>query len=107
MSATWGNSDNIYSLGVLQPVTRGGHPPVLLDDLGGAGEDRGWHGEAEGLGSLEIDHQLERGRLLDRQIGRLSPFQGSPRVTTGLAPDRDFANSIADQPAGLAKPRNQ
>jgi hypothetical protein len=29
------------------------------------------HREAERLGGLEIDHQLELGRLLDRQIGRL------------------------------------
>src|SRR6516165_9216789 len=37
-----------------------------FDDLVGAGEDRWWHGEAQCRGSLQIDHQLECGRLLDR-----------------------------------------
>ena len=31
------------------------------------------HGETEGLGSLEIDDEIEFGRLLDRNIGRLRP----------------------------------
>ena len=32
-------------------------------------------GEADLLGSLEIDHQLEFSGLLDRQIGGLAPFK--------------------------------
>jgi hypothetical protein len=43
----------------------------LFDHLVGAGEQRRRHGEAEGLGSFEVNHQLEFGRLLDRQIGGL------------------------------------
>ena len=31
------------------------------------------HGEAERLGSLEIDDEIEFGRLLDRDIARLCP----------------------------------
>ena len=38
-------------------------------------EQRGRHGEAECFGCLEIDHQLEFGRLLNRQIGRLGAFE--------------------------------
>src|SRR5712691_7046624 len=37
-----------------------------FDDLVGTGEDRWWDGEAEGLGDIEIDDQLECGRLLHR-----------------------------------------
>jgi hypothetical protein len=44
---------------------------MLFDHLISAGEDRGRDREAEGLGGLEIDHQLEGGRLLDRQISGL------------------------------------
>jgi hypothetical protein len=49
--------------------------PPSFDDLVGAGEDRLRHSEAEGLGGLQIDHQLERGRLLYGQIGRLLALQ--------------------------------
>jgi hypothetical protein len=47
---------------------------LSLDDLVGAGEDRWRNGEAERLGGVEIDDQLEVGRLLDRQIGGLGAF---------------------------------
>jgi hypothetical protein len=30
--------------------------------------------QAKGLGGFEVDDQLEHGRLLDRQIGRLCPL---------------------------------
>ena len=46
------------------------HGP-LFDHLVGAGEERRWNGEAEGLGGLEVDRQLEFGWLLHWQIGRL------------------------------------
>ena len=47
----------------------------LFDHLVGAGEQRWGHFEAERLGSLQIDHQLEIGRLLDRQVGRLGALE--------------------------------
>jgi hypothetical protein len=43
----------------------------LVDHLVGAGEQRLWHDQAERLRRFEIDHQLELGRPLDRQIGRV------------------------------------
>ena len=45
-----------------------------FDDL--VGEDRWWHGEAKRIRGREIDDQLERGRLLDRQIGRIGALEG-------------------------------
>ena len=52
--------------------------PASLDDLVGAGEDRWRHGEAERLRGLEVDHQLEFRRLLDRQIGWLGAVEDLP-----------------------------
>ena len=41
-----------------------------LDHLVGCSEEQWRHGEAKRLGVLEIDDQLEDGRLLDGKIGR-------------------------------------
>ena len=44
----------------------------------GARKQRRRYGEAERPGGLEIDHELEFGRLLDRQIGRLVTPENLP-----------------------------
>jgi hypothetical protein len=46
----------------------------LFDQFVGAAEQRHWNSEAERLGSLKVDDQLEFGRSLNRQIGRLVAF---------------------------------
>ena len=46
-----------------------------FDDLVGAMEDRLWECQAERLGGLQIDDQLERRRLLDWQIGGLGALE--------------------------------
>ena len=72
---------------------------LLFDDLVGPGEDRRRHNQAERLGGLQIDHQLECGRLLHRQIGRLGAVEDLPGVSGELAVDSGEAGSIADQAA--------
>src|SRR4051794_13870540 len=58
-------------------------PDASFYDLIGAGEERLRHGEAERLRSLQVDHQLELGRLLDRQILRLRALQQLGNLTGG------------------------
>ena len=55
---------------VQQDCSREG-PPNLLNDLVGAGEQRGRYIESERDGSRQIDDEIELGRLLDRDFGGL------------------------------------
>ena len=48
-------------------------------------EQRWRDGEPERLSSLEIDHQLELGRLLDWQVGRLCPPQNHIDIIGGAS----------------------
>src|SRR4051812_24893925 len=81
---------------------RGGASPIArgsFDDLVGAGEERLRHGEAERLRGLEVDYQLEFGRLLDRQIGRPLGVEDLSYVAAELVKRAAEARSIADQAA--------
>src|SRR5712672_1958701 len=71
-----------------------------FDHLVGAGEQRGWHSEAEGLGGRQIDHELELGRLLDRQIGRLGALENFSGVLASLAICSANVGSVAHQTTG-------
>ncbi len=64
------------------------------------GKDRGRDSQAERLGGAEIDDQLERRRLLDRQIGRLGALEDPSGVNAGLAKYSGEARSIGDKAAG-------
>ena len=46
----------------------------------GAGEQRKRDGKAKRLGGLHVDDQLELGRRLHRQFGRLLPFENSSDI---------------------------
>jgi hypothetical protein len=48
---------------------------ALLEDLGGLEQHVVGDGEAEGLGGLEVDDELELAGLLDRKISRLGAFE--------------------------------
>jgi hypothetical protein len=54
----------------------------LFDHLVGASEQGERHGDAE---RLQVDNQLDLGRLLHGQVGRLFAFQDAARVDAGKA----------------------
>jgi len=86
------------------PLPRGrptpGDPADSFDHLVGAREERLWHGEAERLGGLEIDDQLDPGALVDRQIGGFLTLEDPSGVNADLVKGSREARSIADQAAG-------
>ena len=59
-----------------------------FDHLVGAGEQRCWYVQAERLGGLEIDHQLELGGSLDRQFAGVGARQNASDIAGGLRVDR-------------------
>jgi hypothetical protein len=56
----------------------------LFDHLVGAGEQRWRHVEAERLGTLEVDNELEFSRLLNRQITRFLAFEDAADISADL-----------------------
>ena len=81
-----------------------------FDHLVGAGKQRRWDVDAERLGGLEINHQFEFGRQLDRQIGRFLAFEdainvtGRATVTSPLTRSNDrIGEPITPEPIDWAK----
>jgi hypothetical protein len=71
----------------------------LFDHLVGARDQRRRHVEAERPGGLEVDNQLELGRLHDRQFRRSRPFENSASTATGETPRVRDAGTVTDQAA--------
>src|SRR6267142_1754837 len=71
-----------------------------FDDLVGAGEDRWRDREAERLGGVEIDDQLEPRWLLYRQIGGHGALEDLSGVGAEQAIHAREARPVADQAAG-------
>jgi hypothetical protein len=71
-----------------------------LDHLIGCSQQRFRDGEAEGVGGLEVDDQIEFGRLLDRQVGRFLAFENAPGIDASLVESIAETAAITYQAAG-------
>ncbi len=71
----------------------------LFDHLVGADEQRGRHGEAERFGRLHVDHELDLGRLLYRQVGRLGAFEDLVDIAACTAVQIGYIGAVNDQSA--------
>ena len=58
---------------------------LSFKQLVGAAGQRQWHINAERFGSFQIDVELNLGRLLNRQIGRLIAFENSADLDAAQA----------------------
>src|SRR6516162_6150496 len=74
-----------------------------FDHLVGEREQSIRHVETERLGGLEIDHELELGRLHHRQISRLLALEYSPGIDADLAVSIGYAGRVAHQTTGRDK----
>ena len=60
---------------------------MLFDHLVGAGEQRRWHYDAQGLGGPQIDNELKFGWLLNRQVGCFLALKDAVNVRGDPAAD--------------------
>ena len=58
---------------------------ALFDQLVGEQLDRVGHLDAESLGRLQVDDELEPGRQPDRHFGRFLALEDAARIDAGLA----------------------
>src|SRR5262245_57409612 len=71
----------------------------LFDHLVGLREKRWRDSYAEGLGRLEVDHQLKLGRCLHRKFGRLFTLKNAVDVAGGKSVQFNTIRPIGDQAA--------
>jgi hypothetical protein len=60
-------------------------------------------GNSKGFGCLEIDHQLELGRLLDRNVGWLRAAQNLVNQFSGAPEHIGVVRSVGDQAPGFGQ----
>src|SRR5262245_18002672 len=87
-------------MGLIKFGARSARRNLLFDHFVGAGEKRQWDFEAERLGGLEVDCQLELCRQYNRQIARLLTLEDAAGINASLPVCTVDAWRIAHQTAG-------
>src|SRR5262249_45143453 len=75
----------------------------LFDHLVGLRKQRRRHGEADRLGGLEVDHEIERCWLHHWKFGGPFAFENSASIDSNLAIGISQAGAIADKSSRLGK----
>jgi hypothetical protein len=78
-------------------------PRLLFDHLVGAGDERRRHVEAERLGGLEIDDELEVGRRLNGQVGGFVALEDTIGIRRRTPKLTERVNSVGQQPADFSE----
>src|SRR3979409_1016370 len=74
---------------------------ALLDNLVRPAQQGVWDREAEGLGRLEVDDQLELRWLLDGKVAGLGAFENLVHVGSGAPKQISKVRSIGHQAPGI------
>lgn len=90
-------ADHAVGLPQRQPITGRPAGGASLDHLVGAREQGRRKIDRQRLCGIKINHQLELGRLHNRQLGDLGTFQNSCRVNADQSKGIGQARSITDQ----------
>src|SRR5215472_13373860 len=81
-----------------------GHPNAsLLDHLVGNGQQRWRHRKIDRSRGMQVDDELEFGRLHHRQVGRLLALKDAPGIDPDLAILVQDVRAVAHQAAGFGK----
>src|SRR3954447_1096233 len=72
-------------------------PGRLLDDLGGLEEDVWGDGEAERLGRLEVNKEIEDAGLLHRQVRGFGAFEDAVHIVGRAANHGERISAVAHQ----------
>src|SRR5215470_13199175 len=86
------------------PCQRGTRGGPSLNDLIRPRQHRRRDGQAERLGGLEVDDELELGRLLDREIGGLGTLEDLCHIGSGASIEISEIRAVAHEGACL-RPR--